>query len=401
MRQQLKVDTQPERTEAGSLFHPGHLFAVWYDDAHDQALPYKVDEHTFERATHALQAASSWARQSVRNRALVYHRGSGSVIAQYAHLPVSTLACRMYGMEGGLLWERSGHTFDEAQAEWAAMLDGKNRQRCKTTLYVEEAHLYLAWEDYSAARRALLHCLETDGLPTKPFKHALLADILEHFGWTLTDGDTRADELCFRPAGTISLSLPSYDAEHMSRLLYALGTYLISPSHLKARVGERRFAMQFRRGYEPRVINEERPREDRPAPLPAYAITHPDGGVPLEAHSLADVEQGALDVLLWYLIFVLRGGEFAGWRYETREPNESAIWKAVSLTVPQPEESDRLRILIDFAPRFFAVATATIPLYRSVSPAELTRENVWQHVRSLCRENWQHLLEQARFLACE
>lgn len=399
--QQPIVDTHPERTASGSLFHPTRLFAVWFDDAQGHARPYQIDEHTFERTIHALQEACSWTRLCVGNRALVYHRGSGNVIAQYAHLPDGTLACRVYAKEGNLLWERNGHAFEGTQADWVAMLDGKERQRFKSTFYVEEAQLYLDWEDYSAARHALLLCLETYGLSAEPFKHALLVDILQHFGWTLTDADTREDEVFFKPAGTISLSCSSYDAERMSLLLYALGTYLTRRSYLKARVGERRFVMQFRHGYEPRVTDEERPQTDRPSPMPTYAIAHLDDGVPLEARSLAEFEQGALEVLLWYLIFVLRGGEFAGWRYEDREPNDSAIWKAVSLAVPQPQENDRLRVLIGFAPRFFADATATVPLYRPVSPAELTFENVWQYVRSLCREHWQHLLEQARFLACE
>jgi hypothetical protein len=398
-QQQLRVDTQPERTDIGSLFHPSRLFAVWYDDVQGPVLAYHMDEHTFERVNRALHDACSWARLHVGGRALVYRRDSGNVVAQYAHLPDGMLACRVYTKEGNLIWERNGHVFEGTQADWVAMLGGKERQRFKTTFYVEEAQLYLAWEDYNAAKRALLHCLETYGLSTASFKHALLAEILQQFSWTLTDEDSREDELFSKPSGRISLSRPSYDAGTMFLLLHALSMYLAPRSYLKARVGERRFVMQFRPGYEPRVTHEERPQEDHPAPVPTYAITHPDEGVLLEVHSLAEFEQGALDVLLWYLIFVLRGGEFSGWRYEDREPNDSAIWKVVSLVVPQAGECDRLRVLIDFASCFFS--DATIPFHRSVAPADLTRENVWQHVRRLCCEHWRQLLEQARFLACE
>jgi len=400
-QEQLRVDTQPERTDTGSLFRPSHLFAVWYDDAQGQALVYQLDEHTYERVSGALQAACWWVRLHVGGRALVYRRDSGNVVAQYVHLLDGTLACRVYTKAGYLIWERNGHAFEGTQADWVAMLNGKERHRFKATCYVEDAQLYLAWEDYSAARRALLRCLETYGLSTASFKHALLAEILQHFSWTLTDENSRGEgELFFKPFGRISLPRPSYDAEILFQMLHALSMCLAPRSYIKACVGERRFIMHFG-GYEPRVTHEERPKEDRPLHIPTYEITHPDEGVLLEVRSLAEFEKGALDVLLWYLIFVLRGGEFAGWRYEDREPNESAIWKVGTTVVPRVEESDRLRVLINFAPRFFSDVIAPFHLAASVAPAELTRLNVWQHVRGLCCEHWRQLLEQARYLACE
>jgi hypothetical protein len=72
-----------ERANDDALHYPSRLFGVWYDTS-EGPLPYLLDRHTHVRCTEALHAALTWVLvEQTGNRAVVYNRASGPVIARY------------------------------------------------------------------------------------------------------------------------------------------------------------------------------------------------------------------------------------------------------------------------------------------------------------------------------
>jgi hypothetical protein len=385
------INTQDERDSEGELYHPEKTFGVWRNAADGSALPYVVDTHTWVRGTDALRDAAEWTGQPGK-RALVYHRKTGMIVADY-YRDLSGQSCyQLFDARGNVRVSANAHLLTDV---W----DG-SRTIVPVTFVPLESSLGLYWENYTWARNLLVRALKQRGEHVE--RKERLADLLRRFNLLLCNTnrerpDACAGEIIFDPA------VSSYDVQEIQDILITLIPSLWKLGSLEVMCGGRREYWTFERyalsrsGWTIASVDLAETRKARQTvPTVAYVLEHPDGGEPIAVCNLSDLDAGALDILLWSILFEKSPDEplpktYAG----AAGANWAWLAKAFENVLPKSHDTGSLRGLCDMHPEFFS-GGGSLQTTEGVSAADLVRLRVRDHLAHLYSSRWNELLKQAR-----
>jgi hypothetical protein len=107
----LQVDTTMDATQQGQLIGSSWPFAVQTFKAVEPSLVW-VETNRVATRTAAGEDAEQWARQKRGYMALVYHRRTGVVLAQYCQTQDGILGFLLYTPHGRLEGQHNAHLFE-------------------------------------------------------------------------------------------------------------------------------------------------------------------------------------------------------------------------------------------------------------------------------------------------
>jgi len=376
------VDTSAQRDASGVLYYPQHPIGLLLNAA-EGPVPCLLDVHSFSSGTEALATARAWALERPGNSTMVYHRESGHVLARYILTEAGEWGYLLTPPQGKPTFSHKAHLFPPVRTAVS----------CDRTMLIEtftadvaQTNCYLPRASYRAVNRRLIKKLKADGALGEPGCYDTLAELLQHFNVLLDDeaaGDLHAQ------AGMLLLCFPAdyYDATVIRSILSELAPFIYPGSCIRGRWGKKAGWTRFHKG------NAYDVEDNQGGPSgPTIAIPHPDGAT-VNVQSIADLHAAALDILLWRLLFtpdrVCLEADF--------DPEAKFVRETLAAIIPQPEEDERLKIMLAFEPTFFTVAWQSTSLL-SFSPASLTYQNVLYHVETLYQAHWRSVIEQARAL---
>lgn len=127
-----------------------------------------------------------------------------------------------------------------------------------------------------------------------------------------------------------------------------------------------------------------------------YAIEHPGNRQTFEAHSLAEIEVAAMEIVVWRLAF--EPGEYEEALGADFDPFTSFVAGTVDLIVPAEHETDRLQLLILLEDRFFTEALELASSQLSASAAQIVHRLARRHIEDLYRRSWLSIAARAKRL---